>query len=61
MYSKNEKERVNSMRRSRRKSFDELVKENKQQLLSDRDAIDRIEERIEKRYEMKLLSKLNNS
>ncbi|MGG1327584.1 FbpB family small basic protein [Bacillus tropicus] len=42
------------MRRSRRKSFDELVKENKQQLLSDRDAIDRIEERIEKRYEMKV-------
>ncbi|HFK1458348.1 TPA: FbpB family small basic protein [Bacillus cereus] len=42
------------MRRSRRKSFDELVKENKQQLLSDRDAINRIEERIEKRYEMKL-------
>ena len=42
------------MRRSRRKSFNELVKENKQQLLSDRDAIDRIEERIEKRYEMKL-------
>ncbi|KKZ98918.1 hypothetical protein B4147_3501 [Bacillus wiedmannii] len=45
---------MNSMRRSRRKSFDELVKENKQQLLSDRDAIDRIEERIEKRYEMQL-------
>ena len=42
------------MRRSRRKSFDELVKENKQQLLSDSDAIDSIEERIEKRYEMKL-------
>ncbi|MBE7096099.1 MULTISPECIES: FbpB family small basic protein [Bacillus] len=42
------------MRRSRRKSFDELVKENKQQLLSDRDAINRIEERIEKRYEMQL-------
>ncbi|PEQ06293.1 FbpB family small basic protein [Bacillus toyonensis] len=42
------------MRRSRRKSFEELVSENKQQLLSDRDAIDRIEERIEKRYEMKL-------
>ncbi|PFJ15159.1 FbpB family small basic protein [Bacillus cereus] len=42
------------MRRSRRKSFEELVKENKQQLLSDRDAIDQIEERIEKRYEMKL-------
>ena len=47
------------MRRSRRKSFEELVNENKQQLLSDREAIDRIEERIEKRYEMKLLSKLN--
>lgn len=45
---------MKSVRRSRRKSFDELVKENKQQLLSDRDAIDRIEERIEKRYEMKL-------
>ena len=45
---------MNSVRRSRRKSFDELVKENKQQLLSDRDAIDRIEERIEKRYEMQL-------
>ncbi|EEL59784.1 FbpB family small basic protein [Bacillus toyonensis] len=42
------------MRRSRRKSFEELVNENKQQLLSDRDAIDRIEVRIEKRYEMKL-------
>ena len=49
------------MRRSRRKSFEELVNENKQQLLSDREAIDRIEERIEKRYEMKILSKLNNS
>ncbi|KFM99083.1 FbpB family small basic protein [Bacillus clarus] len=42
------------MRRNRRKSFEELVKENKQQLLGDREAIDRIEERIEKRYEMQL-------
>ncbi|MDM5155749.1 FbpB family small basic protein [Bacillus sp. DX1.1] len=42
------------MRRNRRKSFEELVKENKQQLLSDRNAIERIEERIEKRYEMRL-------
>lgn len=49
------------MRRSRRRSFEELVNENKQQLLSDRDAMDRIEKRIEKRYEMKLLSRLNNS
>ncbi|MEY8349469.1 FbpB family small basic protein [Bacillus cereus] len=42
------------MRRNRRKTFEELVKENKQQLLSDRDAIERIEERIERRYEMQL-------
>ncbi len=35
------------MRRRRRKSFEELVNENKQQLLGDREAIDRIEERIE--------------
>ncbi|MEK7015579.1 MULTISPECIES: FbpB family small basic protein [Bacillus] len=42
------------MRRSRRRSFEELVNENKQQLLSDRDAMDRIEKRIEKRYAMKL-------
>ncbi|MEN1934120.1 FbpB family small basic protein [Paenibacillus sp. 102] len=42
------------MRRSRRKSFEELVKENKRQLLSDRDAMEQIEERIEKRYEMQL-------
>lgn len=45
---------MSSMRRSRRKSFEELVRENKRQLLSDRDAIERIEERIEKRYEMQL-------
>ncbi|WP_459500114.1 FbpB family small basic protein [Bacillus sp. C1] len=43
------------MRRNRRKTFEELVRENKQQLLSDRDAIERIEERIERRYEMQLL------
>lgn len=45
---------MSSMRRNRRKTFEELVKENKQQLLSDRDAIERIEERIERRYEMQL-------
>lgn len=45
---------MNNMRRNRRKTFEELVKENKRQLLSDRDAIERIEERIEKRYEMRL-------
>ncbi|ABS22508.1 conserved hypothetical protein [Bacillus cytotoxicus NVH 391-98] len=45
---------MNNMRRNRRKTFEELVRENKRQLLSDRDAIDRIEEKIEKRYEMEL-------
>ncbi|MDZ5606779.1 FbpB family small basic protein [Bacillus pseudomycoides] len=40
------------MRRNRRQTFEELVRENKRQLLSDRDAIERIEDRIEKRYEM---------
>ncbi|EEL49903.1 hypothetical protein bcere0022_27760 [Bacillus cereus Rock3-44] len=45
---------MSSMRRNRRKTFEELVNENKQQLLSDRDAIERIEERIERRYEMQL-------
>ncbi|MEI4801896.1 FbpB family small basic protein [Bacillus sp. NPDC077411] len=42
------------MRRTRRKSFEELVKENKRQLLSDRDAIERIEEKLEKRYEIRI-------
>ncbi len=45
---------MSSMRRNRRQTFEELVRENKRQLLSDRDAIERIEERIEKRYEMQL-------
>ncbi len=43
---------MSSMRRNRRRTFEELVKENKRQLLNDRDAIERIEKRIEKRYEM---------
>lgn len=42
------------MRRTRRKSFEELVNENKRQLLSDRDAIERIEEKLEKRYEIRI-------
>ena len=45
---------MSNMRRNRRQTFEELVRENKRQLLSDRDAIERIEERIEKRYEMQL-------
>jgi len=35
-----------------KKSFEELVKENKQELLRDKKAIDKIERRIEKRHEI---------
>lgn len=38
------------MRKPRKRSFEELVNENKLQLLRDQDAIDRIEERIEKKH-----------
>ncbi len=43
------------MRRNRRKTFEELVMENKQQLLSDQAAIERIEERLEQRLEIRRL------
>ncbi len=39
------------MRRIQRKTFEELVSENKLQLLSDQEAIERIEEKLEKRFE----------
>ncbi|WP_081415032.1 FbpB family small basic protein [Ectobacillus panaciterrae] len=42
------------MRRNRRKTFEELVMENKLQLLSDREAIERIEDRLEERLEKRL-------
>ncbi|MFL0497798.1 MULTISPECIES: FbpB family small basic protein [Priestia] len=38
--------------RKYKKSFEELVKENKQELLKDKKAIDKIEKRIEKRHEI---------
>ncbi len=38
-----------NMRKTRKKSFEELVKENKQQLLQDREALDLLEERWEQR------------
>jgi hypothetical protein len=41
------------MRRPRKKSFADLVKENKKQLLLDPDAMDAIEERIDARFEIK--------
>lgn len=46
------------MRRSRRKTFEELVMENKQQLLSDRAAIERIEERLEQRLELRRIQQV---
>ncbi|MDY0940671.1 FbpB family small basic protein [Priestia megaterium] len=36
----------------KKKSFEELVKENKQELLKDKKAIEKIEKRIEKRHEV---------
>lgn len=38
------------MRKSRQKSFRELVRENREALLGDKDALERIERDIEKRY-----------
>ncbi|MGW9019521.1 FbpB family small basic protein [Priestia megaterium] len=38
--------------RKYKKSFEELVKENKQELLKDKKALDIIEKRIEKRHEI---------
>ncbi|ENQ3108132.1 Fur-regulated basic protein B [Bacillus sp. 491mf] len=35
------------------KSFKELVQENKQNILNDKQAMERIEQRIEQRYETK--------
>jgi hypothetical protein len=41
--------KVIQMRKPRKRSFAELVSENKTQLLKDRDAMERIEQRIEKK------------
>jgi hypothetical protein len=41
------------MRKIGRKSFQDLVNENKKILLSDKEALDRIEERLEIRHEKK--------
>ncbi|MFP5114081.1 hypothetical protein QF028_002958 [Neobacillus sp. B4I6] len=42
--------------RKHKKSFEELIKENKQELLKDKQAIEKIEKRIEKRHEVKKLA-----
>jgi len=41
------------MRKAMKKSFIDLVTENKQELLKDRDAMDRIEERLEQKRMIK--------
>lgn len=38
-----------TLRKPRKRSFAELVLENKRQLMKDRDALERIEERIEEK------------
>ncbi len=38
------------MRKPRKRSFSELVNENKRQLLNDREAIEKIEERLEQKH-----------
>lgn len=38
------------MRKPRKRSFTDLVNENKRQLLNDQEAIERIERRLEKKY-----------
>jgi Fur-regulated basic protein B len=45
------------MRRPRKKSFSDLVKENKRQLMMDQEALDAIEERIDARLEIKRIDK----
>ncbi|MBM7647422.1 hypothetical protein JOC78_000343 [Bacillus ectoiniformans] len=44
------------MRRKSKKTFEELMKENKQELLNDQQALEKIETRIEKRHEIKKLA-----
>nr|WP_295973647.1 FbpB family small basic protein [uncultured Bacillus sp.] len=38
------------MRKPRKRSFSDLVNENKRQLLNDQEAIERIEKRLEKKH-----------
>ncbi|WP_082630528.1 FbpB family small basic protein [Peribacillus muralis] len=42
--------------RKYKKSFEELVQENKLELLKDKQALENIEKRIEKRHEIKKLA-----
>ncbi|GLY09444.1 FbpB family small basic protein [Bacillus badius] len=44
------------MRIKHKKSLEELIRENKEQLLKDKQAIEKIEKRIEERHELKKLA-----
>ncbi|HEY9577445.1 MAG TPA: FbpB family small basic protein [Pseudobacillus sp.] len=44
------------MRIKHKKSLEELIQENKEQLLNDKQAIEKIEKRIEERHELKRLA-----
>lgn len=43
------------MKKFKKRSFKELVAENKRQLLSDQEALEKIEERLEKRAQAKFM------
>ncbi|WP_315906792.1 FbpB family small basic protein [Priestia koreensis] len=43
------------MRKLRKRSFSELVQENKRQLLRDQEALDQLEERLEQRLALRML------
>lgn len=43
--------------KKKKRSFQQLVLENKQKLLNDREALRELEERLEKRFEKRLLEK----
>ncbi|WP_416148897.1 FbpB family small basic protein [Salipaludibacillus sp. HK11] len=45
------------MRKRFHKSFEELVKENKQEIMQDQQAILKIEKRIDQKYEVEKLQK----
>jgi hypothetical protein len=45
------------VRKIRKRSFHELVRENRQALLHDQQALDKIEERLEARLEMRRMEK----
>ncbi|MBE3569558.1 MAG: FbpB family small basic protein [Bacillales bacterium] len=45
------------MRKIRKRSFHDLVRENRQALLQDQQALDKIEERLEARLEMRRMEK----